>query len=265
MKNGLPILLTLFVLIPFSAVAQGTDNDLENDFGARISAAVDKKIVKGFHVTAELEGRMNENMSDFSRYQAGVSVSYKALDFLKLGAGYLYIGKKNSTDEWKPRHRIYADATLSYKTGGWRFALKERISLTHKDVGNKFQSVPNAVELRSRAKVSYKASALIEPYMYVELRNIFNDPACSATWNTTSLSYSDYSFRGYTDTYFNRVRGCLGTEFNLNKHNAIDFFILGDYCHEKNVDTNAEGTKLKSLTYDRAFNVNVGIGYTFSF
>lgn len=265
MNKRITLICILFAVIPSLSWAQGTDNDLETDFGARVSASVDKKITKGFHWSVDGEARMSDNLSDFGRYQVGTGLSYKVTPWLKVGAGYIYIQKKNSSDEWKARHRVYGDATLSYKTGNWRFALKERVQLTHKDVGNAYQSTPNSVMLKSRFKVSYKASKVLTPYGYVELRNVFNDPACSATWSTTSQAYSDYVFNGYTDTYFNRYRGSIGLEWKLNKRNSLDFFVLGDYCYDKDIDTNAKGTKLKSLTYDRAFNTAIGIGYQFSF
>lgn len=259
------IIGALLTLFSFRGFAQGTKEDLQTEAGARVSVTLDKKLVKGLHITADAEGRLSENMKDFGRYQFGAGISYKALDFLKIGAGYTYISKKNSSDIWKPRHRVYGDVMLSYKTGGWRFSLKERLQLTHRDIGNPYQKVPNVVELKSRLKAAYKFSNRFEPYAYVELRTRMNDPACTATWNESTSSYSDYSFKGYTDTYFNRLRGAIGAEYKLSTNHALDFFFLTDYCYEKNVDTNAEGTKLKSLTYERDLNFSLGIGYTFSF
>ena len=101
--------------------------------------------------------------------------------------------------------------------------------------------------------------------MYGELRNVFNDPACSATWSTASQAYSDYSFLGYSDAYFNRLRGCLGTELKVSYQSAFDFYILLDYNYDKDIDTNKEGTKLKSLTYDRKLMTSLGVSYIFSF
>ena len=54
-------------------------------------------------------------------------------------------------------------------------------------------------------------------------------------------------------------------EWALSKQHALDFYLLGDYCYEKNIDTNSSGTKLKSLTYDQAFNMALCVGYQFSF
>ena len=46
---------------------------------------------------------------------------------------------------------------------------------------------------------------------------------------------------------------------------ALELYGLFDYCRDKAVDTNKEGTRLKSLTWDRKFLTTVGIGYNFSF
>ena len=263
MKKSVSLLI--IALIPVIGFAQGTVNDLETDLGARVNISLNKKIAKGLHVIAEGEVRLSDNFSSLGRYQAGVGVTYKISPVFKVGAGYQFIEKKNSSSEWKPRHRFYADARAALSAGDWAFSLKERLQLTHREVNNVYQNNPNSLSLKSRFKISYKGFSTVTPYVYAELRIVFNDPACSATWSTTSQAYSDYTFKGYTDAYLNRVRGCLGAEWKVSKRHALDFYVLGDYCYEKNVDTNSGGTKLKSLTYDQAFNTAFCIGYQFSF
>ena len=255
----------LAALIPTVGFAQGTVNDLETDLGARIGVTLNKKIVKGLHVTAEGEARLSDNFSSLGRYQAGLGVTYKISPVVKVGAGYLFIEKLNSSSAWKPRHRFYADASATLKAGDWRFSLKERLQLTHRDVNNAYQDNPNSLMLKSRFKVSYKGFKGVTPYGYAEVRNVFNDPACSAIWSTTSEAYSEYSFKGYTDAYINRVRGSLGVEWKMNKHHALDFYLLGDYGYEKDIDTDSKGTELRSLTYDQTFKTAFCIGYQFSF
>ena len=255
----------MIALLPLAVFAQGTVNDLDTDFGARVGVSVNKKIAKGFHVVADGEFRLSDNFSTLGRYNLGLGVTYKISPVFKIGAGYQFIEKLNSSSEWKPRHRFYADASATLNAGGWRFSLKERLQLTHRDVGNVYQNNANSLALKSRFKVSYKGFTSVTPYGYVEVRNVFNDPACSATWSTTSQAYANYSFLGYTDAYVNRVRGSLGLEWKLSKQHALDFYVLGDYCYDKNIDTNSSGTKLKSLTYDQAFKTALCIGYQFSF
>jgi len=260
-------LLVTLTALSFSVLAQAqeTVNDLESDFGGRLSVSADKKIVKGVHVSASAEARFSDNFSELGRYQFGLGFSWKLSSLFKVGAGYALIEKKNGSDVWKPRHRFYVDGALNLKSGDWRFSLKETLRLTHRDVGNHYQNVPNALELKSRFKVSYKGLKDLTPYAYAELRNVFNDPSCVATWNATTQAYTAYSFGGYNDVYFNRYRLGLGAEWSLSKQHSLDLFLLTDYCYEKEIDTNADGTALKSLTYDQAFKMNLGVAYKFSF
>jgi len=257
------ILSALCALLPVLAKAQGTVNDLENDVRGRLTLETDYKLAKGLHLGVEAEARFEDNFATFGRYQLGTGVTYKVSPWLKLGVGYLFIENKNSSNEWEPRHRGYFDATGSLRSGYWRFSLKERLQLTHRDDVNAYQTTPNALSLKSRAKVQYKGLGSVEPYAFLEARIYLNAPACTATWDGSS--YTSYAFNGYTDTYFNRFRGGAGIEWKLNKKNSFDFYLMADYCYDKEIDTNKEGTKLKSLTYDQTFAVTTGVGYKFSF
>lgn len=247
----------IIALLPLTAFAQGAVSDLKTDLGARVGVSVDKRITEGLHVVARGEFRLSNNLSSLGRYQAGLGVSYKIGPVFKVGAGYLFIEKLNSSSEWKPRHRFYADASATLKAGHWRFSLKERLQLTHMDVDNVYQSNPNSLMLKSRFKVSYKGLTSVTPYGFLEVRNVFNDPAFSAAWSTASLTY--------TDAYVNRIRGSLGLEFKLSQQHALDLHVLGDYCYEKNIVAAPGGTTLQSLSYDRAFKTAFHIGYQFSF
>lgn len=263
--NRLLLILALVVSTAGIARAQGSVNAMENDFGGRFSVTADKKIVKGVHLFAEGEVRMSDNFSSLGRYQAGMGVTWKITDVFKVGTGYTFIQKQNSEGTWKPRHRVYLDGAVNLKAGYWRFSIKERLQLTHREVNNAYQNNPNSLALKSRFKIAYKGLHDVTPYGYIELRNVFNDPSVKATWSTTSLSYADYSFGGYNDAYINRVRGSLGAEWKLSKKHALDFFLLTDYNYDKNIDTDAAGTTLKSLTWDQGINVSLGVGYKFSF
>lgn len=256
-------MLAICAMLPALAGAQGTENDLETDFGGRFSVELDKKLAKGLHLSLNGEARMEDGFSSLGRYQADLGMTYKINSWLRAGAGYTFIEKKNSDGIWDPRHRFYADLRGRLVSGYWTFSLKERLQLTHRSDVNQFQTNPNAMALKSTLKAQYDGFSSISPYAYVDFRLALNDPACSATWNGSS--YSDYVFNGYTDTYLNRIRGGLGLEYNINKKNSLDFYVIGDYCHDKDIDTNKEGTKLKSLTWDRSLNLNLGLGYKFSF
>ncbi|MBQ9660310.1 MAG: DUF2490 domain-containing protein [Bacteroidales bacterium] len=260
------LFLSSLLLVPFLGRAQGTENALENDFATRTSVALDKKLAKGLHLTAEYELRTENALSKIDRHQASLGLTYKFNNWLKGGLEYTFFDRYGTNAGWQPRHRASAFLTVGYKFGNWRLSLREMAQLTHKTEDlNSYQETRNPVTLKTRLKVQYKGFAAVEPYAFFEFKTVLNDPACAATWNTTQQAYTAYTFKGYTDTYINRYRGGIGLTWKISKQHAIDLYGLFDYCRDKNIDTNKEGTRLKSLTWDRTFRSTVGLGYTFSF
>lgn len=266
MKRIIILCFSIAVLCT-AARAQGTANALTSDFRTRSSVELDWKLAKGLHLDAGYELRTKDNLGSLDRHQASLGLSWKVAPWLKAGASYTYIyHHRTSKDLWAPRHRLSTDLTFSWKTGDWRFSVKEQLRLTHKtEQLNPCQEVRNPLMLKSRFKVQYKGIKHLEPYAFVEARNIFNDPSCSATWSTVSKAYADYSFGGYDSMYFNRMRGALGVEWKVSKHSAFDIYAMLDYCYDKNIDVDKTHTYLKSLTWDRSLNTIAGIGYKFSF
>lgn len=259
------ILLAALLLAAWPGAAQQTLNSLQTDFRTRTSVGIDWKLAKGLHLEADYELRTEDILSSIDRHQATIGLSYKIAPWLKAGVSYTYMYKQR-TNDWTNRHRLSTDLTFSWKSGDWRFSLKEQLRLTHKTESmNYYQEVPNPLVLKSRVKVQYKGFDYIEPYAFLEIRNTFNDPSCSATWNTGSQSYSDYQFTGYNSMYFNRYRGAIGLEWKLSKHHAIDICAMADYCYDKNLDVNKTGTYLKSFSWDQSLNGILSIGYKFSF
>ena len=259
------IIFALCALAALPLAAQQTANPLTTDLRTRTSLGLDWKLAKGLHLEADYELRTEDMLSRIDRHQATLGLSYKIAPWLKAGVSYTYI-HHHKTDSWTPRHRLSADLTFSWKTGDWRFSVKEQLRLTHKTESmNYCQEVPNPLLLKSRFKVEYRGLDAIEPYAFLEVRNIFNDPSCSATWSTVSNAYANYQFTGYNSAYFNRYRGALGLEWKLSKSHAIDFCAMADYCYDKNLDVDKTGTYLKSYTWDQALNGILSIGYKFSF
>ncbi len=265
-KMSVIAVMACCLLAPVALHAQGTKNDVTHDLRGRLSIGFDKKISKGFHAFMEGEGRMKDNMGTFGRYDLTAGMSYKFNPYFKMAAGYTFINKKNSAAEWTMRHRVYTDFTGIYDLGGWRFSLRERLQFTHKAYDfNPYQSPRNELALKSRVKVQYRGFIKLMPYAYYEMRNSFNDATAKATWLTLYSSYDDYEFTGYNDARINRYRGVLGLEWRMSQFHSLDFYGMMDYCRDKHLDVNKEGTKLKSLTYDRDYRWTLGIGYKFLF
>ena len=264
MKRLISVIL-LAAAAAYGLKAQETVNALTSDLRTRTSVGLDWKIAKGFHLEADYELRTGSALSSLDRHQATVGLSYKITPWLKAGASYTYI-YHHRTSDWTPRHRLSTDLTFSWKSGDWRFSVKEQLRLTHKTESlNYCQEVANPLTLKSRFKVQYKGFKNIEPYAFLEARNIFNDPSCTATWSTTSQAYADYKFTGYNHCYFNRGRAALGMEWKLSRNSAIDFCAMADYCYDKQLDVDKTHTYLKSYTWDQALNGILSVSYKFSF
>ena len=239
------------------------------DFQSRTSIGADWKIAKGLHLEGEYEMRTRDNLSAISRHQASLGLSYKITDGLKAGIGYTFIyHNKTNAGTWTPRHRFSADIAYTFKAGDWRFGIKETFRITHKTESlNEYEGPVNPINLKSRFKVSFKGFDSIEPYAFIEARNLLNSAGVSARYSTTTLNYDSYEFLGYGfyPPYINRVRGALGLEWKLSQHHALDIYAMEDYCYERNIDISKDRSTLKSFSYDPAFNTIVGVGYKFSF
>ena len=73
----------------FSApVTMHADDDDSDAFGARVSAEVDYKIMKGMHVSVSEEVRFLGGSDIFDRSYSQVGFTYKICDYLKAGVSY---------------------------------------------------------------------------------------------------------------------------------------------------------------------------------
>ena len=276
MKNKQFIILLLGLFFPMMSFSQ-TDVALDPEFGGRVSASVDKKITKGLHVSLEEEVRFDNNFGSLDRLQTTLGISYKVHPNIKLGLGYAFINgyRANSESFKNPRHRLMADATGTLHFGNWYLSLKERFQLTRRTGDfNVYQNPQNALTLKSRLKAQYKGFGKVQPYAYFEVRNYLNAPVIEAAYDgSVYVTLDDYSeeseagwfLTGFNGSYVNRLRGSLGVDIRLNKHNTLNFYFLSDYLMEKQVDANAEGTKLKSYTKETGFRGWIGAGYEFAF
>ena len=275
-KTRVFILILGMVLPVMSAFAQ-TDVALDPEFGGRVSVSLDKKITRGFHVSLEEEVRFDQNFGSLDRLQTTLGLSYKIDEFFKLGVGYSLInGYSSSAQAFKnARHRFMIDAKGTVKVADWNFSLKERLQLTRRTGDfNPYQNPQNALVLKSRLMAKYRGFGRIEPSAYFELRNYLNAPAISAAYDgSVYVTLDDYSeegeagwfLNGFNGGYVNRLRGSLGVDVKLDKHNKLNFYLLGDYVIDKVVDANAEGTKLESYTKETGFRGWIGAGYEFAF
>ena len=266
----------LGLVLPVMAFSQ-TDVALDPEFGGRVAVSVDKRIARGLHVFLEEEVRFDDNYSSLDRLQTTVMLNCKMHPNIKLGLGYVLInGYGTHSESFKsPRHRFLFDATGTMHVGYWNFSLKERFQATRRTGDfNVYQNPRNALTLKSRLKAQYKGFGKVQPYAYFEMRNYLNAPVIEAAYDgSVYVNIDDYSeegepgwfLTGFNGGYVNRLRGSLGVDIRLDKRNTLDFYFMGDFFMEKQVDANAEGTRLKSYTRETGFRGWIGAGYEYAF
>lgn len=269
------LFLCLLLSFPIALAAQ-PDVTLDNEWGARISASVEKKLMRGLHLTFEEEMRINNDFHSFSRLQSAVGLDYKLHPNIKIGVGYLLINPYDtSSSSFKhPRHRFMVDVTGIMQHGPWRFTLKERLQTTFRTGDyNSYQVSQPLVALKSRLMVKYKGWTLWEPYAAVELRTTLNAPTIDATYNGSAYVTDDGSEKGdpgwfidgHHDCYLDRVRGTLGVTYRIDRRSTLSASLMADYRMEKVIDANKKGTKLKSYTREKGMIGWLCLSYNYSF
>lgn len=276
MNNHSKLIILLALLSLTLAASAQTDDKQSPEVGARLSFALDKKIVKGLHISLDEQLRFDNNFKSFDRFHTTVAVKYKVHENVKLGLGYAMINSYSSLSASfkNMRHRIMADVTGTLKLGKWNLSLKERFQATFRTGDyNVYQNPACALTLKSRLMLKYKGFQKVEPYTYFEVRNYLNAPVISAAYDGSTYytlegeesGDAGWFLTGFNGGYVNRYRGAIGIDIRIAKNHSLDFYFLGDYYTDKVVDANSDGTELKSYSREYGFMGNLGVAYTFSF
>ena len=151
-KQLAALLLMCAALFPTSLLA--------DDAGLIVSAEASRKLAKGLNTGFEVEFRSRNNFRTADRVSLGADISYKALSWLKVSAGYNLLIDNN-------REQItYQDDEVSYNN--WRpsyWGLRHRfnVSLTAR---RKVQRV--TISLRERWQYTYRPSKIIDNFDFDE-------------------------------------------------------------------------------------------------
>lgn len=278
------ILFCLAIALPALAGAQ-VHEDMDFDFRARLSAELDKRIVRGLHLNLSEEFRLKDDFSSVDRFYTTVGLTWKTCPYFKIGAGYTLMNLHRRDDaggwKWDLRHRATLDLTGMYSAGQFKFSLRERFQLTHRTGDmNIYQNPRNAFALRSRLKAAWAPqNRPVEPYMSVELRNTLNN----VHFNSPSYTAEPGDNISYNDVYINRVRIQPGVEWRLTRRQTLDFFLLADYTYEKDIDAKKDGNlkvhedasgypvydkngdPVYAIYYQKAWHFSLGVSYRYAF
>ena len=258
--------------------AQTPKNDRSEDLKVRLSGEVEYKIAKGQHVFVELE--LTEGTDLYSKGDGKLTFGYtnKILPNLRLGAGYVLLTHRHShTTYSSPRHRIFVEATPSWKLDRWKFSLRERFQATCRTGDmNTYQAPRVAVDMRTRLKVEYSFTKRLSAFAFAEPKWTLNRPRLrDYRYDSEIMRYvtpagdvegePGWFMDGYRDMYITRTRVGAGFDKNFKKGRILTVYFQSDFRRSLKIDANSEGTKLKSLVWDRSIYLTPGVKFTRSF
>lgn len=197
------------------------------------------KLPHGFSIGAEAEYRSMEWVDHTDQFSLAADVGYKPLKWLKVGAQYKYIraqslgdltksGKYFYRNYWDDKHRVSVSVTGSLKVWKFNLSLRERYQYTYRPehwitryavsdgLRDGFRYIDGKEKhiLRSRFQVSFKPykKCKWEPFASIELYSQLRDDNLTEPEKSNGAMFCD------------KWRLTAGTEFKINKHNALTLF-----------------------------------------
>lgn len=251
------LLTAVLAALPLCCVFASGDPE---QFGTKYSAKVNWKVAQGIHLMASEEVHLGPSFN-FEKTTTTLGGTYKLSNFMKVGLAYSAIGvSKKSGLDW--RHRASLHLSESYKWDQLHLSFKESFQATYrvKEDLNTYQNPRTKLVFKARAKASYKpVHSRFTPYAQAEARFLLN----GANW--VSDDGTTYSFDGYNDLYFSRLRLQAGTEFRFDLQHAIELYVHYDYLIDKDVDYSRSLGQLQTITISQYPYLGLGVGYLFSF
>lgn len=224
------ILVLTFVCLPL--MAQEKERD---DFGIRISAGAEKKLIEKCAVGLEVDFYARNNVSEVDRWGGEMSITYKLIRWLNVSAGYKLFYYHNSavtiyhtcgsvnkyiTAHIDIRHRFNISLMGNFDFGRLNLSLRERWQYIYSPEKNvqqydedtetwedKTSSGKGKNVLRSRFQIKYDIqNSNFQPYANVELYN---------SWKLTEIRYT------------------VGTDYNFDQQHSVSLYYR--YQRKKNV------------------------------
>ncbi len=192
----------IFLFISFFALAAKAQ---VNDAGLWTSVNLEKEITKKLSVSLSEEVRMNENISEVGTIFTDFGINYKVNKYIRLGAYYRYINKRQVDDSYSERHRYYFDLTLRGKYRLFTLSFRTRFQSQYADIYSSPEG--KTAENYSRNKLSLK-------YDLNKKIGFF-------------ASYEIYTpLRSYDQVFKDNTRYNFGLEYSFNKMHSIDLSYL---------------------------------------
>lgn len=222
------------------------------------------------HISGENFGKNLPMVSPcFNKSYTTVFLGYEPIEYLDMGVAYtlrLY-GQKGWTDYNEfLRHRFSAYITGQYKTGQWKFSLRERLVADFRtDSVNVLEKPKCALELRHRLRADYSIPGKpLKPYVNLELINTLNQPVkyLNELKAPTDKRYGQY---------LSSIRAGIGLKWRINRRNSLNFYYRLDTNYDRDlnitkVHLSGKGKEVgghAELTYLTEYQHIFGIAYEF--
>ncbi|MBR0295826.1 MAG: DUF2490 domain-containing protein [Paludibacteraceae bacterium] len=262
MKRLLGIIFVVLIVLPTWATPKLKEDSTSTTHFAelRVKAEFTKEFRHGVSLTIgeRISSRLYEtDKSAYFRHSyTTLSLGYVPIQYLKLDAGYTLrlMGDKGWSDPNEfLRHRAFLSVTGKYKTGNWRFSLRERVDMNCRtDSVNAHEKSAIALELRHRVHIGYYIPGKpVQVFGNVELINTLNSPV---KYLNTYISNEQFG------QYLCDARLQLGTEWRIDKRNSLTFSYRFDYNYDRDINITKKKGNIE-LTRAHSFGHVISIAY----
>lgn len=231
---------------------------IDNDIRGRVEGAFEWEATKHLSLSAEVQMRLNNDLSDVDRFHTSAGVKYEVCKHFDIGADYILINiRDNAARVWeKPRHRVNINAEGSVSIGRIDLSLRERLQTTFRtDSVNRFEKANPELILRSRLQAEYNIRhSKWTPYILFEINNTLNAPKVVANYKEAQMS---------RDNYITRYRAGIGTKYRIDRNHRLEFYYYFDYNRDFDIDYRGNKGTLKGYAEECSYRHIIGISYKF--
>lgn len=178
----------------------------DSDFGLWTNLYVEKKLVKRVDAFVELQGRLNQNATNYYYSNAELGMTFRPLQWMHISGAYVFAAKESFRGGTIFRNQYYTSVTLKAKMG--RFRISNR-SMFQSKMNDSFFSEENLLYrdnyYRNKLVLKFDISRKLRPYVAQEFFLELNDPKGND---------------------FNRSRSYAGIHYQLNKRSLFEVYYL---------------------------------------
>jgi len=175
------------------------------DAGLWTSLGFEAKLVKKLSATVTQEYRFNENVTELGTWISETGLEYKLNKYVKASVNYRFTMKRQTNNQYSPRHRLFIDVKAEKKIKPVIFQFRTRFQEEYADIGRAPDGGFAGYYSRNKFSFKFDLDRKWEPYLSVELFS---------------------PLRHNQPFVFDDIRYSAGFEYTLSKHHKLDLFYM---------------------------------------